>query len=273
MIALVEGAKRQKTPNEIALDILLAAMTIIFLIACATLLPFSTYSVDAAGQGNADHGYGAGRAAGLPDSDDDRRPALGDRHRRHGSHDPGQRDRHVGPGRGSRRRCRRAAARQDRHDHARQPPGRGVHSGTGVDLPGLADAAQLASLADETPEGRSIVVLAKEKYGLRGRNVHELHATFIPFSAQTRISGVESGRPADPQGRGGRHRGVRRRHGGVQLPRQVQRAVEDIAKKGGTPLVVAEGSQAARRRFISRTSSRAASRSASPSCGGWASRR
>ncbi len=76
MISLVEGAKRQKTPNEIALDILLAGMTIIFLIACATLLPFSKYSVVAAGHGSPDHHYRAGRAAGLLDSDDDRRPAY-----------------------------------------------------------------------------------------------------------------------------------------------------------------------------------------------------
>ena len=131
MIALVEGAKRQKTPNEIALDILLAAMTIIFLLVCATLLPFSKYSVAAAGQGSADHGDGARRAARLPDSDDDRRAALGHRHRGHGSHDSGERDRHVGPrGRsGRRRRC--AAARQDRHDHARQSAGGRVRSRAG----------------------------------------------------------------------------------------------------------------------------------------------
>ena len=128
MIALVEGAKRQKTPNEIALDILLAAMTIIFLVVCVTLLPFSMYSVAAAGQGTPDHRHGAGRAAGLLDSDDDRRPALGHRHRRHGPHDSGQRDRHVGPRGRSGRRRGRAAAGQDRHDHAGQPPGRRVHS-------------------------------------------------------------------------------------------------------------------------------------------------
>ena len=79
----------------------------------------------------------------------------------------------------------------------------------GVDVSALADAAQLASLADETPEGRSIVVLAKTKYGLRGRNVHELHATFIPFSAQTRISGVNLRRPANPQRGRRRHRSLR----------------------------------------------------------------
>ena len=171
---MVEGAKRQKTPNEIALDILLAALTIIFLLATVTLLPFSIYSVNDGRAGHAGHGDRAGRAAGLPDPDHDRRAAVGDRHRRHGPHDPGERDRHVGPrGRGGRRRGR-AAARQDRHDHAGQPPGDGVPARpTASTERELADAAQLASLADETPEGRSIVVLAKEKYGLRERDVHD----------------------------------------------------------------------------------------------------
>ena len=183
MIALVEGAKRQKTPNEIALDILLAALTIIFLLATVTLLPFSLYSVERGGPGHAGHRDRARGAAGLPDPDHDRRPALGHRHRRHGPHDPGQRDRHVGPrGRGGRRRGR-AAARQDRHDHARQSAGHRSSSRRPASAErDLADAAQLASLADETPEGRSIVVLAKEKYGLRERDVararrdvHPLH--------------------------------------------------------------------------------------------------
>ena len=162
MIALVEGARRQKTPNEIALDILLAALTIVFLLATVTLMPFSLYAVEAAGAGRARHDDGARGAPRLPHSDDDRRPALGDRHRRHGPDDPGERDRDVGPcGRGGGRR-RRAAARQDRHDHARQPrrPSRSCPR-RGVAERELAEAAQLASLADETPEGRSIVVLAK----------------------------------------------------------------------------------------------------------------
>ena len=124
MIAMVEGAKRQKTPNEIALDILLAGLT----------ADLSQDHRDAAAvldlqrghgrPGRADLDHGAGGTAGVPDSDHHRRTAVGDRHRRHGSHDPGQRDRDLGPrGRGGRRR-RRAAARQDRHHHARQPPGR-----------------------------------------------------------------------------------------------------------------------------------------------------
>ena len=207
MISLVEGAKRQKTPNEIALNILLAGFTIIFLVVCATLLPYSLYSVERRRPGHADHDHGADRAAGLPDPDDHRRPALGHRHRRHGPHDPAQRDRHVGPGGGSRRRRGCAAARQDRHDHARQPPGRGVHPGERRrSSSDLAEAAQLASLADETPEGRSIVVLAKEKYGLRGRTMGAATEApdgmhFVPFTAQTRMSGVDLDGTSHSQGR------------------------------------------------------------------------
>ena len=129
MIAMVESAKRQKTPNEIALTILLVALTLVFLLATATLLPFSLYSVEVAKLGTPDHDHRADRAAGVPDPDDHRRPAVGHRRRRHEPHDAGQCHRHVRPrGRGRRRRGR-AAARQDRHDHARQPPGRRVHSG------------------------------------------------------------------------------------------------------------------------------------------------
>ena len=126
MIAMVEGARRQKTPNEIALTILLVALTIVFLVVTVTLLPFSIFSVDAAERRHAGHDHGAGRAAGVPDPDDHRRAAVGDRHGRHEPHDAGQRDRHLGPRGRSRRRRRRAAAGQDRHDHARQPPGLGV---------------------------------------------------------------------------------------------------------------------------------------------------
>jgi potassium-transporting ATPase ATP-binding subunit len=190
MISLVEGAKRQKTPNEIALDILLAALTIIFLIACVTLLPFSLYSVRAAGQGSpiTVTVLVALLVCLIPTTIGGLLSAIG-------------------------------IAGMDRMIQANviAVSGRAVEAagdvdvllldktGTitlgnrqavelipspGVQLTALADAAQLASLADETPEGRSIVVLAKEKYGLRGRNMHELNASFIPFSAQTRLSGV-----------------------------------------------------------------------------------
>jgi K+-transporting ATPase ATPase B chain len=175
MIAMVEGAKRKKTPNEIALDILLAALTIVFLLATVTLLPFSSTRSrpTARGRRSSDR---ARRAARLPHPHDHRRAPLGHRHRRHGPDDPGERHRDVGArGRGRGRR-RRAPARQDRHHHARQPAGDAFMPAPASPSEQLADAAQLASLADETPEGRSIVVLAKEKYGLRARDVERRSA-------------------------------------------------------------------------------------------------
>ena len=122
MIALVEGAERRKTPNEIALNILLAGLTITFLAAVVTLRPFAIYA------GTPTSHDGADRAARRADPDHDRRAALGDRHRRHGPARAAQRARDVRPrGRGVRRR-RRAPARQDRHDHARQPAGSRVRA-------------------------------------------------------------------------------------------------------------------------------------------------
>ena len=156
---MVEGAKRQKTPNEIALTIVLAGLTLVFLLVCVTLYPIAQLLR------RHDRRADVGRPAGVPDSDDHRRAAGGDRHRRHGAAEPGQRDGHVGPRRRSGRRRRRAAAGQDRHDHARQSAGRRVSARRRASSSDeLADAAQLASLADETPEGRSIVVLAKERF-------------------------------------------------------------------------------------------------------------
>ena len=186
MIAMVEGAKRQKTPNEIALTILLVALTLVFLLATVTLLPFSLFSVEVSKPGTPVTHHGAGGAAGLPDPDDHRRPAVGDRRRRHEPHDAGERHRHLGPrGRGGRRR-RRAAARQDRHHHARQPAGRRFLPAPGVTEQELADAAQLASLADETPEGRSIVVLAKQRFNLRERDLGALGAQLRPVLRRRR---------------------------------------------------------------------------------------
>jgi potassium-transporting ATPase ATP-binding subunit len=243
MISLVEGAKRQKTPNEIALDILLAAMTIIFLIACATLLPFSKYSVAAAGQGTpiTITVLVALLVCLIPTTIGGLLSAIG-------------------------------IAGMDRMIQANviAMSGRAVEAAGDVDVllldktgtitlgnrqavelipaPGvqistLADAAQLASLADETPEGRSIVVLAKEKYGLRGRNVQELGATFIPFSAQTRISGVDMAGRLVRKGAADAIEAFIQERGGI-VPPELKRTVEDIAKRGGTPLVVAEGSHA-----------------------------
>ena len=131
MIAMVEGAKRQKTPNEIALNILLAALTIIFLVVVVALQPMSQYSVDAAGKGERGVDHRAGGPAGLPGSHDHRRAAVGHRHRRHEPPEPGQRGGHVRPGGGGGRRRGRAAARQDRHHHPGQPAGDGVRAGAG----------------------------------------------------------------------------------------------------------------------------------------------
>ncbi len=201
MIGLIEGAKRQKTPNEIALNILLAAFTIIFLMVCMTLLPFSLLQRADRREGHTDHHHGAGGVAGLPDPDHDRRVALRHRHCRHGPHDPAQRDRSFRAGGRScwRRRC--ASAGQDRHHHVGQPSGSRVHPGREAQPEELAETAQLSSLADETPEGRSIVVLAKEKFGYRGLGDGSVMAwpptnasagaSFHPLHAQTRMSGVD----------------------------------------------------------------------------------
>ena len=240
MISLIEGAKRQKTPNEIALDILLAAMTIIFLVVCVTLMPFSIYSVTAAGQGSpvTVTVLVALLVCLIPTTIGGLLSAIG-------------------------------IAGMDRMIQANviATSGRAVEAagdvdvllldktGTitlgnrqavelipapGVDIGTLADAAQLASLADETPEGRSIVVLAKEKYGLRGRNVQDLHAHFIPFSAHTRISGVDMDGRCIRKGAAESIEAFVKQSGG-EVPTETRRAVEDIAKRGGTPLVVADG--------------------------------
>jgi K+-transporting ATPase ATPase B chain len=242
MIGLVEGAKRQKTPNEIALDILLAAMTIVFLIVCVTLLPYSLYSIkDAGGTAITVTVLVALLVCLIPTTIGGLLSAIG-------------------------------IAGMDRMIQANviAMSGRAVEAAGDVDVllldktgtitlgnrqavelipaPGvgmstLADAAQLASLADETPEGRSIVVLAKEKYSLRGRNVHELHAQFVPFSAQTRISGADLNGRQVRKGAADAVEAFVREKGG-QIPVEVRQSVEKIAKQGGTPLMVAEGGRA-----------------------------
>ena len=245
MIAMVENAKRQKTPNEIALTILLVALTIVFLGVVVTLLPFSAFGVMAAG---------AGQPVSLvilvallvcliPTTIAGLLSAIG-------------------------------VAGMSRMMQANviATSGRAVEAAGDVDVllldktgtitlgnrqasaflpaPGvseteLADAAQLASLADETPEGRSIVVLAKQKFQLRERDVAALGASFVHFTAQTRMSG------ADLQGPDGSTRALRkgaadaiRRHveaQGGSFPAALQTAVDDVARRGSTPLVVADG--------------------------------
>jgi K+-transporting ATPase ATPase B chain len=240
MIALVEGAKRQKTPNEIALDILLAAMTIVFLLATATLLPFSIYSVGAAGQGTpvTVTVLVALLVCLIPTTIGALLSAIG-------------------------------IAGMDRmiQKNVIAMSGRAVEAAGDVDVllldktgtitlgnrqatrfyaaPGvaerdLADAAQLASLADETPEGRSIVVLAKETYGIRERDVEKLDATFVPFTAQTRMSGVDLDGRQVRKGAADAIEARVKQLGGV-VPTEIRAAVDTIAKAGATPLVVADG--------------------------------
>ncbi|MGA8051771.1 MAG: potassium-transporting ATPase subunit KdpB, partial [Burkholderiales bacterium] len=240
MIGLVEGAKRQRTPNEIALSILLAKFTLIFLLACATLLPFSLYAVKAAGQG-APVSLAvlvALLVCLIPTTIGGLLSAIG-------------------------------IAGMDRMIRANviATSGRAVEAAGDVDVllldktgtitlgnrqafafwraPGaqdreLADAAQLASLADETPEGRSIVVLAKQKFGLRERDLKSLGAQFLPFSAQTRMSGVDlEGRHIRKGAPDALRAWVESQ--GRRYPEEVVELVETVSRRGATPLVVAEG--------------------------------
>src|SRR5437588_7512845 len=242
MISLVEGAKRQKTPNEIALDILLAAMTIIFVLATATLLPFSLYSVQAAGKGTpvTVTVLVALLVCLIPTTIGALLSAIG-------------------------------IAGMDRmiQKNVLAMSGRAVEAAGDVDVllldktgtitlgnrqatqfspaPGvseaeLADAAQLASLADETPEGRSIVLLSKEKYQLRERDIQKLGATFVPFTAQTRMSGVNLNGRQIRKGAADAIEAYVARLGG-RIPTEIRTVVETVATAGATPLVVADGAR------------------------------
>ena len=246
MIGLIEGAKRQKTPNEIALNILLAALTIIFLVVIITLKPYILYTVSYLTEPTLQQKLLAASSVTvlvallvclIPTTIGGLLSAIG-------------------------------IAGIDRmvQHNVLAMSGRAVEAAGDVDVllldktgtitlgnreatefvpaPGitreeLADAAQLSSLADETPEGRSVVVLAK-KYGIRGREIHEIpNAQFVPFTAQTRMSGVNMD---GQQIRKGAADAVRQFVGGL-LPKEVEQAVERISKAGGTPLVVASPGQ------------------------------
>jgi K+-transporting ATPase ATPase B chain len=239
MIAMVEGAKRKKTPNEIALTILLVALTVVFLVVTVTLLPFSLYAVEVAKAGTpvTITVLIALLVCLIPTTIGGLLSAIG-------------------------------VAGMSRMMRANviATSGRAVEAAGDVDvllldktgtitlgnrqaaafLPAqgvaerdLADVAQLASLADETPEGRSIVVLAK-RFGIRERALESLHAAFVPFTAQTRMSGVDVG---ERRIRKGAFDAVRRHVEslGETFPADVVRTVEDAARRGSTPLVVAEG--------------------------------
>jgi potassium-transporting ATPase ATP-binding subunit len=234
MVRLVEGAKRQKTPNEIALHVLLVGLTIIFLIACVTLVPFAIYS----GVALSTPVIIALLVCLIPTTIGGLLSAIGiagmDRLVRN----------NVIPLSG-----RAAEAAGDIDTILLDKTGT-ITLGNrmasefvpllGTSPTELAEACQLASLADETPEGRSIVVLAKEKYGLRGREIHELEATFVPFSAATRMSGVDLDGRAIRKGAADTLTAYVRSLGGA-VPPECDGIVRRIAESGGTPLLVCEG--------------------------------
>jgi K+-transporting ATPase ATPase B chain len=242
MIAMVEGAKRQKTPNEIALTILLVALTIVFLVVTVSLLPFSVFGVSVSGSGSpvSVTVLVALLVCLIPTTIAGLLSAIG-------------------------------VAGMSRMMQANviATSGRAVEAAGDVDVllmdktgtitlgnrqasdfipaPGvrkdeLADAAQLASLADETPEGRSIVVLAKQRFDLRGRDLASMNASFVHFSAQTRMSGVDLGAR---QVRKGAAEAIRKHVMalGGQFPSAIDAAVESVAHKGSTPLVVCDGAR------------------------------
>jgi K+-transporting ATPase ATPase B chain len=240
MIALVEGAERQKTPNEIALNILIAGLTLIFLLAVATLQPFAAYSVASAGSGSVPTVtvLVSLLVCLIPTTIGGLLSAIGiagmDRVMQH----------NVLAMSG-----KAVEASGDVNTLLLDKTGTitignrqavELLCAEGVGAEELADAAQLSSLADETPEGRSVVVLAKEKYGLRGRELSEREAQFIPFSAYTRMSGVDiEGRRL----RKGATEAVIRfveELGGRVTP-NFRELSDSISRQGGTPLAVADG--------------------------------
>ena len=236
MIAMVEGAKRQKTPNEIALTILLVAMTLVFLLACVTLLPFSLY----AGASVPITTLVALLVCLIPTTIGGLLSAIGI----------------AGMGRMIQKNVIALSGRAveaagdvdvllldktgtitlgDRQASAF------LHA-SGVSAQELADAAQLASLADQTPEGRSIVVLAKQKFNLRERDLAALKATFVPFSAHTRMSGVDfEGRSLRKGAADAIQKHVESLGG--RYPQDVRQLVEMVARRGSTPLVVSDGAR------------------------------
>ncbi len=239
MISLVEGASRQKTPNELALTILLAALTLVFLFVCASSLPYTIYGASITGGKIASITVlvalfvclapttigallSAIGIAGMDRMIQANVIALSGK----AIETAGDIDILILDKTGTITLGNRQATKLIPAD--------------GVAIQTLADAAQLASLADETPEGRSIVILVKEKYGLRGRDIQEMGATFLPFTAQTRISG------ANLPGRQIRKGAVQAIESyietlGGKFPESIKKDIDTIARKGGTPLVVTEG--------------------------------
>src|SRR5665213_569782 len=237
MIALVEGAERQKTPNEIALNILLAGLTIIFLLAVVTLEPFAVYS-------------GAPQTAFvlisllvclIPTTIGGLLSAIGiagmDRLVQHNVLAVSGRAVEAA-GDVNTLLLDKTGTITLGNRHASE-----FLTAAGVTSEELADAAQLSSLPDETPEGRSIVVLAKDKYGLRGRELANMNVEYIPFSALTRMSGIDMDGRSIRKGAADAIANYLKENGSI-LPDEVRATVDTVARAGGTPLVVAENGRA-----------------------------
>jgi K+-transporting ATPase ATPase B chain len=253
MIAMVEGASRRKTPNEIALTILLAKFTLIFLLACATLLPYSLYAVHSAGHGEpvTITVLVALLVCLIPTTIGGLLSAIGIA----GMDRMIQANVIATSGRAVEAAGDVDVLLLDKTGTITLGNRQAVafHAAPGVDERALADAAQLASLADETPEGRSIVVLAKERFGLRERHL-AAGVRFVPFSAHTRMSGIDQPLDESRPDAAGPVRPIRK--GALdavkkyveaqagQLPPAVTKAAEDVARQGGTPLVVVDGRHA-----------------------------
>jgi K+-transporting ATPase ATPase B chain len=242
MIALVEGAQRQKTPNEIALTILLAALTFIFLLVCVTLKPFGVYS----GTAFSIPVLIALLVCLIPTTIGGLLSAIGIA----GMDRVLQRNVLAMSGRAVEASGDVDVLLLDKTGTITLGNRMAVafHAAPGVEEDHLAGASQLSSLADETPEGRSIVVLAKEKFGLRAREMHELQASFIPFTAQTRMSGIDlhanNTQPTIRIRKGAAEavQGFIESSGGA-FPQALQQTVDEISRRGATPLVVAEDQQ------------------------------
>jgi potassium-transporting ATPase ATP-binding subunit len=237
MIALVEGAERQKTPNEIALNILLAGLTIIFLLAVVTLQPFAIYS----GSPQTVFVLVSLLVCLIPTTIGGLLSAIGiagmDRLVQHNVLAMSGRAVEAAGDVNTLLLDKTGTITLGNRQAAEFVPAPGITEAQ------MADAAQLSSLADETPEGRSIVVLAKERYGLRGRELAAQEAQFIPFTAQTRMSGVNLDGREIRKGAVDAIAKYLGQHGTV-LPKDIQASVETIARSGGTPLVVAENRRA-----------------------------
>ena len=233
MIALVEGAERQKTPNEIALNILLAGLTIVFLLAVVTLQPFAIYS----GAPQTIFVLVSLLVCLIPTTIGGLLSAIGiagmDRLVQHNVLAMSGRAVEAAGDVNTLLLDKTGTITLGNRQASRFVPAPGVTEAE------LADAAQLSSLADETPEGRSIVVLAKEKYNLRGRELQDQHAEFVPFTAQTRMSGVNLNGLQIRKGSVDAIERFVQENNGVFAP-EVRALVDSIARDGSTPLVVAE---------------------------------